>query len=128
MASRSQHAQCMADEVYAPCHTRLDHGQTSMEAQREAYEAAAMGPRGACLKEEQGRSKSIVSPKIFQESYNKSFSGCLFCLFKGAQLRCWSDRESGTIALCFDASGAHAGLLASLTWKLQPLAKSRQFS
>lgn len=76
--------------VYAPCPARLEHGQGQAVAQREAYEAAAMGPRGACLKEEQG-----------------------------AQLRCWSDRESGTIALCFDASSAPAGLLASLTWKLQ---------
>ena len=42
-------------------------------------------------------------------------------MLRGAQLRCWSDRESGTIALCFDASSAPAGLLASLTWKLQSL-------
>ncbi|CAE7199176.1 CAPN14 [Symbiodinium natans] len=76
--------------VYAPCPARLGPGPMEMEAQREAYEAAAMGPRGSCLKETQG-----------------------------AQLRCWSDRESGTIALCFDASDAPAGLLASLTWTLQ---------
>ena len=42
-------------QVYAPCPARLEHGQGQAVAQREAYEAAAMGPRGACLKEEQGR-------------------------------------------------------------------------
>ena len=38
----------------------------------------------------------------------------------GVRLRCWSDRDSGTIALVFDATTAGpGGLLASIHWRLQ---------
>ncbi|CAJ1452601.1 unnamed protein product [Effrenium voratum] len=76
--------------VYAPCRAKLCPNVSSNQARREAYEAAAMGPRGKCLKEEQG-----------------------------AQLRCWSDREAGTVVLLLDATSAPAGLLASVSWTLQ---------
>lgn len=80
--------------VYAPQRLQLDPLRDSaiaISSMHEAYEAAAMGPRGACLKE-QG----------------------------GVQLRCWSDRDSGTIVLVFDATTAQpAGLLASIHWRLQ---------
>ncbi|CAK9116951.1 unnamed protein product [Durusdinium trenchii] len=79
--------------VYAPRPVSLEDAAVrgfADLAQREAYEAAAFGPRGVCLKE-QG----------------------------GVQLRCWSDRDSGTIALVFDATVAPAGLMASIHWRLQ---------
>eukprot|EP00435_Cladocopium_sp_Y103_P016408 s3235_g4.t1 len=89
---QSWNRQCTL-RVYAPQRLQLDPLRdlaAISTSQREAYEAAAMGPRGACLKE-QG----------------------------GVQLRCWSDRDSGTIVLVFDATAAQAGLFASIHWRLQ---------
>ena len=40
-------------------------------------------------------------------------------LSQGVQLRCWSDRDSGTIALVLDATASRAGLLAAIHWRLQ---------
>eukprot|EP00434_Breviolum_minutum_P027549 symbB.v1.2.024368.t2/scaffold2250.1/size119560/2 len=90
---QSWNRQCIL-RVYAPCRVQLRQwSDVAMVAvsRREAYEAAAMGPRGVCLKD-QG----------------------------GVRLRCWSDRDSGTIALVFDATTAEpGGLLASIHWRLQ---------
>ena len=44
-------------QVYAPQRLQLDPLRDSaiaISSMREAYEAAAMGPRGACLKEQGG--------------------------------------------------------------------------
>ena len=52
-------------EVYAPCRVQLRQwSDVAMVAvsRREAYEAAAMGPRGVCLKDQGGAMPLCLSP------------------------------------------------------------------